>query len=218
MNPDSPDRQVSDTRTRQKILRATLDWATETGLLRLSMNGVAKRARIARATLYLHFPGKQALFDAAIDHEISELMVSVRKVIETYDAIDDRIVHGFAYTYWSINTNPILQAVLDRNPEALIPHIIGATSTLNRGRDFAVALARPGDIPPHLDTYMLGDFAGRLLQTLILSPPPSFDPQRPGAVEYWARCFLLPIIHSAPPPSLTTSQHTKTAAHDTRVP
>jgi AcrR family transcriptional regulator len=191
--------QAPDARTRQKILRAALDWASETGLMQFSMNGVAKRARIARTTLYLHFPGKQALIDAAIDHEITGLMASVRGVIETYDSLDDRVVHGFAHTYREIASNPILQAVLQVNPQLLLPHILGRTSTLERGRRFATALIRPGDLPPHLDAELLADYAVRLMETLVLSPPPSFTAGRPGGPEDWARRFLLPVLHGRPP-------------------
>ena len=187
-----------DARTRQKILRAALDWASETGLLQFSMNGVAKRARIARTTLYLHFPGKQALIDAAIDHEITALTASVRGVVEIYDGIEDRVVHGFAHTFREIVSNPVLQAVLQVNPELLLPHLMGATATLQRGRQFAAAMIRPGDLPPHLDAELLGDYAVRLMQTLVLCPPPSFS-ERPGGPEEWARRFLLPVLRSTPP-------------------
>lgn len=193
------DQQAPDARTRQKILRAALDWASETGLLQFSMNGVAKRARIARTTLYLHFPGKQALIDAAIDHQIIDLMNSVRGVVEIYDSIDDRVVHGFAHTYREITANPILQAVLQVNPQLLLPHLMGRTTTLQRGRQFATTLIRPGDLPPHLDAELLGDYAVRLMETLVLSPPPSFTAGRPGAPEDWARWFLLPILHCESP-------------------
>lgn len=199
------DRQGADVRTRQKILRAALDWASETGLLQFSMNGVAKRARIARTTLYLHFPAKQVLIDAAIDHEITRIMASVRGVIDLYDTIDDRAVHGFAHTYREIASNPILQAVLQVNPQLLLPHVMGETATLERGRQFAAALIRPGDLPSHLDAEMLGDYAIRLMATLVLSPPPSFAVDRPGGPEDWARCFLLPILRSAPPAGDGTS-------------
>ncbi|MDD7813157.1 TetR/AcrR family transcriptional regulator [Mycobacterium sp. CSUR Q5927] len=192
------DHQAPDARTRQKILRAALDWASETGLLQFSMNGVAKRARIARTTLYLHFPGKQALIDAAIDYEITALMASARGVVEIYDSLDDRVVHGFAHTYREIASNPVLQAVLQVNPQLLLPHLMGRTSTLQRGRQFATTLLRPGDLPPHLDAELLGDYAVRLMETLVLSPPPSFT-ARPGGPEEWARRFLLPVVHSNPP-------------------
>lgn len=201
MTPQGSGGPGADSRTRQKILRTTLDWAAETGLLQLSMNGVAKRARIARATLYLHFPGKQALFDAVMDHQVTEIMTSVRNVIDAYDTTDDRVVHGFAHAYRLTRANTVLQAVLRINPEELAPHIIGAAPTLDRGREFVVAMTRSGDLPPHLDANMVGDFAIRLLQTLVVAPPVSFDLDRPGGPEHWARCFLLPVVHSEPPPA-----------------
>ncbi|MGV0633681.1 TetR/AcrR family transcriptional regulator [Mycolicibacillus trivialis] len=191
----------ADSRTRQKILRTTLDWAAETGLLRLSMNEVAKRARIARATLYLHFPGKQALIDAAMDHEITEMAASLREVVNCYDSVEERAVRGFAHAYRLIKANTILQAVLQLNPQALVPHIVGATPTLARGRAVAEELLRPDDLPEHLPPEVVGEFAVRMMMVLVLAPPPSVDLDRPGGPEDWARCFLLPVLQ-APAPTL----------------
>ena len=43
--------------TRAQILRAAVDWAADSGLVKFSMGALAKQARLARATLHQHFTG-----------------------------------------------------------------------------------------------------------------------------------------------------------------
>jgi AcrR family transcriptional regulator len=53
--------------TPERILRAALEMIGEHGLAALSMDELADRARVSRATLYRLFPGKAALFAAAVE-------------------------------------------------------------------------------------------------------------------------------------------------------
>ena len=64
-------------------------------------------------------------------------------------------------------------------------------------------------VPNWLATTLstIGSIFVRLLQTLVLSPPPAFDADRSGAIEDWARCFLLPVVQAAPPPEPATPPH-----------
>lgn len=53
--------------SREKILGAALDLIGGAGLAALSMDGLADRAGVSRATLYRTFPGKSALFMAIVE-------------------------------------------------------------------------------------------------------------------------------------------------------
>lgn len=57
---------------RDRILDAALELMGERGLAALSMDGLADRAKVSRATVYRLFPGKPALFDALV-HTYSPL-------------------------------------------------------------------------------------------------------------------------------------------------
>jgi AcrR family transcriptional regulator len=52
--------------SKERILRAALDLVGANGLSALSMDGLADRAGVSRATLYRVFPGKSALFTAMV--------------------------------------------------------------------------------------------------------------------------------------------------------
>lgn len=51
---------------RDRILHAALDLVGRSGLAELSMDELAARSAVSRATLYRFFPGKAALFDALV--------------------------------------------------------------------------------------------------------------------------------------------------------
>lgn len=58
--------------TRERVLQAAIEMAGEHGIGALSMDDLADRAQVSRATVYRLFPGKPALF-AALVHAYSPL-------------------------------------------------------------------------------------------------------------------------------------------------
>lgn len=57
--------------TRQEILSAALDEFTEVGIAKATMDKIAKRAKLAKGTLYLHFANKEALLQGALQATIA---------------------------------------------------------------------------------------------------------------------------------------------------
>lgn len=56
--------------TRQEIVRAALAEFTQVGIARATMDKIARRADLSKATLYLYFPSKEALLQGALDETI----------------------------------------------------------------------------------------------------------------------------------------------------
>lgn len=63
------DERATDTRSR--IMDAPLPLAALTGLRKLSMDEVARYAKVGRATLYKYFPGRDALIAAFVQQELA---------------------------------------------------------------------------------------------------------------------------------------------------
>jgi len=74
-----------DAGTRDRILRATVDLISRDGLEAMSMDEVAARADVSRASVYRLFPGKAALFEALVT-----TYAPFEPVIALLDEIGDR--------------------------------------------------------------------------------------------------------------------------------
>ena len=57
--------------TYKEILQAALDEFTEVGIAKATMDKIAKRANVAKGTLYLHFKNKEALLQGALEATIA---------------------------------------------------------------------------------------------------------------------------------------------------
>ncbi len=61
---------------RQRLLDAACEAFREEGY-RVSIDRIASRARVARQTVYNHFPGKDALFAEVVHHAIQSVLVTL---------------------------------------------------------------------------------------------------------------------------------------------
>lgn len=57
--------------TRSEILKAAIDEFTEVGIAKATMDKIAKRANLAKGTLYLHFENKESLLQGALEATIA---------------------------------------------------------------------------------------------------------------------------------------------------
>jgi AcrR family transcriptional regulator len=73
-------------RNRDAILAAALDALTESP--DASLNAIAKRAGVANATLYRHFPTREELVLAAYQHEVRELVDAAGVLLQEQAPID----------------------------------------------------------------------------------------------------------------------------------
>jgi AcrR family transcriptional regulator len=70
-------------RADEAILTATIELLAETGLEGTTTQAIADRARVARATIYLRWPTREALIDAALRHAIGREPFPLSGSIET---------------------------------------------------------------------------------------------------------------------------------------
>lgn len=64
-------RPAVDNARRRHLLDAALEVFLEFGFRKASMDEVARAAQVSRQGLYLHFPGKEALFRAVVEHALA---------------------------------------------------------------------------------------------------------------------------------------------------
>ena len=81
--------------SRERVLRAALELLGAGGLAALSMDDVAARSGVSRATLYRLFPGKPALFVGVV-HAYSPLEPVTRLVSEMQDEPPEKVMPAVA--------------------------------------------------------------------------------------------------------------------------
>lgn len=86
MTESSEVRRSDARRNREAVLTAALQALTESP--DASLNAIAKRAGVANATLYRHFPTREELVLAAYQHEVSDLVQAADLLLAEREPID----------------------------------------------------------------------------------------------------------------------------------
>ncbi|MBC7299689.1 MAG: TetR/AcrR family transcriptional regulator [Nocardia sp.] len=178
--------------TRRRILAAAVEMAETTGLRKVSMDEIARRARVGRATLYLHFSGRDNLISAMIDDQLARFFADVQTVLDRYDSGEDRLIYGFAHAFRLLSGNAALRTVLAVNPEILQPAIIGDSQALLMGRILVESAMGTEDLPAE-SRSLFAEHVARMFHTYVLIPTKLIDMAVPGIAEDFARQFLLPV-------------------------
>ena len=183
--------RADDIKTR--ILDAVLSWAADTGLRKLSMDEVAQRAKVGRATLYKYFPGRDALIAALVKDELARFFADVHGVVALHDEPDERLIHGFAHAYRLLRGHPAVLPVLRLNPELLLPYVITDDSyALNLGSIFVESVMNLDELQG-ASRAQFAEHVARAFHTLILIPTSVIDLDSPEGPENYARNFLVPV-------------------------
>lgn len=71
--------------TRRAVLDAAIDRFGRDGFRRTSVTSIARQAGLGSTTTYVHYPTKEALFDAAVEDDLTSLFAKVVEVIDVAD-------------------------------------------------------------------------------------------------------------------------------------
>jgi AcrR family transcriptional regulator len=182
------------TATRARIIGAAVDYAEETGLRKLSMDAVARRAGIGRATLYTHYRGRRALLDAVLQSELDALFAEIRSIaVAAEHDPADLLVHLFATAYRKLRDHRVLRAVMTLNPEWLLPYVWGESTAIDAGREFVLGLL-PAGLPLRGPREEVAEHLVRTLHSVVLSPSKVFALDEPDGAEAYARRYLVPLL------------------------
>ena len=124
MNLLSPDSTVQDDNsTEAKILAAALQLFNEFGLRRTSMDDIAKRAGLGRATIYRRYADKEALVKVAMLREGRKFLDDVRAAIDNYESREEAMIEGFALVVINARNHTLFQRLLISEPETILPYL-----------------------------------------------------------------------------------------------
>jgi AcrR family transcriptional regulator len=170
------------------------------GVSRSTMDDIARRAKVARVTLYRRFPGKDALIDAVMQRELHRFLADLDTAIAPFDDVDDRLVAGFIFVLDAIRGHRLLQRILESEPETLLPHLTTQGAPfLGVAREYLAARLRADladDRTPE-DLSAVADVVVRLILSYLLTPPTLVDLDDPDQARAFAMRYLRPVLVGA---------------------
>ena len=188
-----------------RILDATLEQAELVGMRRITMEDVARRSGVGRATLYRRFPTKAALIDAVVLAEARRYFDGNAQACSHATTLEDRLVFGTVFTVTFLREHALLKKLLRTEPETILPSLtieagpildfaIDQSAAELRTEIYGVAAITP-DQERHLRT--VAELHTRLTLSFIVTQHSSVNLATIDDTRAFVRQYLLPMITAA---------------------
>jgi AcrR family transcriptional regulator len=166
----SPKRQQQADATRRRILAAAERLFAAEGYAAVMMEAIAREARVALATVYLHFAGRAAMVGALAEEIVSAPELSVEQVIQDLDPAEQarvgaRIMRQLNERAWLVADILRSHRGQDRELERL--WILWQERHLDAMRRAAEAIAARGGLRPGLSIEAATDALYALMGTEV---------------------------------------------------
>jgi AcrR family transcriptional regulator len=179
----------------ESIVDTALEEFLTYGLRRTTVDLVARRAGVSRATLYRRFDGKDALVQAVLVRESRRFFSSVATAVAEVSTVEERLVEGFVVGVRYARTDRLLNRLLASDPEALLPYLTtNGALVVAAARDFLVRQGGPqvsvGDRTP----AGVAELFVRLAISFTLMPESAIPLDTDEDVRGFARAYLAPLM------------------------
>jgi AcrR family transcriptional regulator len=178
-----------------RILDAALEQFGTYGLRRVGMEDVARRARVARTTIYRRFAGKEHLVQAVILRECRSFLAAIAEAIEDLSTPEDALVEGFVVGLRDARRHPLLCRVLVSEPEAFLPQLsMNGGAVILAARDVIAERLRRARPDAREDFTTPAEILVRLALSLLLVPGGGLALDDDEAVRAFAREHLTRVL------------------------
>lgn len=190
-----------------RLVEAALSCVALWGAAKTSLDDVAKRAGVSRATVYRVFPGgKEALMRAAAQVEAGHLFRHFEERLAAASDLEELLVTGLVEGARSFAARPALRALLAHaspaDPERPFPEL----------EEIERAIAAWA--APHLARFLesgraerIADWVTRVAFSYAVCPSPTFDLADESDVRALVRELFIPCATQAlVPPTITTQK------------
>jgi AcrR family transcriptional regulator len=165
----------------QRILEAALPLFTRYGFDKTSMDDIARAAGVSKGAVYLHFTGKQALFDRLVIQESERLLEGIIDNLDR-DPAGYSIFNVYRFSLVGLLESPLLGALYTRDRRVLGEYAQRLTernpqeNIFSFGETFVRHFQAAGMIDPSADptalSYVLMALRYGLIRIDEIMPPP----------------------------------------------
>jgi AcrR family transcriptional regulator len=185
-----------------RVLRATLEQAELVGVRRLTMDDVARRSGVGRATLYRRFPNKAALIEAIVLTVARGFLDGDEQARAQGETLEDRILYSTMFTVEFLRSNALLRKLFRTEPESLLPSLtIDAGAIIDFVTDRSAAMLRAelyGNTPttPRQERHLrtVAELQTRLTLSFVVTPHTSIKLENLDQAREYVRAYLMPMI------------------------
>jgi AcrR family transcriptional regulator len=186
---------------RDALAEAALRCIARWGLAKTTLEDVAREAGLSRATVYRALPGggKEALFAALADRELTRLEAAVGAAVDATDDLEDAVVAAVTTIARHLEGHAAFQFLLAHEPGLVLPHLAFHHLDLLLAR---VRAAGPPMLTRFLDPTAaaeLAEWVARVVISYTCSPATGVRLTEDASVRRLVRSFVLPGVLDAAP-------------------
>jgi TetR/AcrR family transcriptional repressor of uid operon len=189
--------ETAEDRPAERILDAALELVAASGFRHLTMDDVARRARVGRMTVYRRFGTRQALIDALAVRECRRCLDTIGAALDPGAPMPERLVSLFTATLTVIREHPLLERLARTEPESLLSALNADSSAVFRlVQQFLGALIQQGQAQGELiagDPAVLAELGIRLGASFVLMPDSALPLSDEAATRAAVRELLAPL-------------------------
>lgn len=184
---------------RARIVAAARDQFREAGIRLSTMEDIARRASVARITVYRRFPTKDALVEEVTLNEFRQYFDQFLVDIRDASTVADRVVLGFVSSVREMRRNPLLGGLLTAEPDVVTTSMVGDGGHLVAVvQQFVAGQLRreqnAGNVSPAVDTDLAAEVMVRVAASFLAIPSRVIDVDDDTQMSELARWVLVPLL------------------------
>ena len=189
---------LDEDESRNRVLDCARELYIEFGLRRTTMEDVAKRVGIGRATLYRRFSDKEQLFQAVILRDTQRDLIRIQEAVQRQHSFLDGLLEAFVLAVTYIHHNPLLSRLLTTEPDHVLPSLTtGFPPIMAFTRNFVASQIRRGQEAGQIKAVPADSAAEmllRLIHSLMLTPNGVINPGDEANLREFANQFIRPTL------------------------
>lgn len=170
----------------------------DAGVQATTMEDVAQRAGLGRATIYRKFATKDALVEAVLLDDLRSYLARLEQVMEAAGPLAEQIVEGYVETLRWVREESLLQVVVERDGDWGMRYFtVAAGPVLATARRYLADRLRASQragVAVDVDADAVAELLVRLCHSLMLTPEGVIPHGDDAETRAFARSVLVPIV------------------------